>query len=140
MQEVLVLVFPRSDPKQMILAGEDVAQREGKPLRVVNIQPRKGSRQEMNASLERLFVLARGARAELAVFYSDNAAATAISVLSRNKADRVIVSVPRTVAESETIGGIRAACPDLPLQMVDERGVLSGYPAMIELAKTAMAL
>ncbi len=139
MQEVLVLMSERCAYQRLIWAGEEIAQSEGRPLKVIGVKPRRALRENPGAELEKLFVAARSAGAEMTVYYNDDPATVAVEHIRCHGAKRMVADVPSTIRESETIGRIRSECPDLAIDFVDDRGVLSGYPTMLELAKTACA-
>lgn len=137
MHDVLVLVTEQSDIRRLLLAGESIAASEGKPLRLVSVRPRNTLRENPGAMVEGLFSMARDAHAELTVYYHDAPAEIATRCVSRYQAAIVVTGIPETLKDSETVGRLRSACPDIPIQLVDNNGMLSGYPAMLALAHAA---
>ena len=140
MQEVLVLVTDRCDYQRLIWLGEEIAGSEGMPLHVISVKPRRALRDDQGAQIERLFTLARGAKAEMTVYYNDDPGRATVQHIRRYAASRVVADVPSSIRESEMIGQVRKNCPEIPIHLVDDKGMLSGYPTMFELAKTAVAI
>lgn len=140
MHDVLVIVTDRIEIGQLLLAGESIAANEGRPLRLVAVKPRLALRENPGAQVERLFSLAKDAHAELTVYYHDDPAEIAIRCVRRYEACKMVIEIPDDLPKSVYIGRVRNACPEMPIHFVDERGVLSGYPTMYQLARSAIAL
>lgn len=140
MQDVLILATEDSDIRKLLLAGERIAAAQSRPLRLIGVKPRAALRNNPGEMVEKLFSLAREAHAGLTIYYNDDVAEVATRCVRRYAASRIITNIPSPGGDSDVIAQVHNACPQVPIQFVDERGVLKGYPTMIELARTVCCI
>jgi len=133
--DILALATEHSDIAALLQAGEETAAAEGKPLRLMAVWPRSALRDDPGALVERLFALAKEARAELTVYYHDDAAEVAVRCAQRYGAARMVMEVPSESCGGGIVAAMRCACPGIPIQFAGDNGTLGGYPSMMELAR-----
>lgn len=117
---VLVLVINQASASRLIQAGRELADRQDRELRVLSIQPRSAQNEDCAQTLEHLFQIANQMQADLTVYYNDDAAATVIEYIRRQRIGCAVVGQPPTHGESLFLQRVRKGCKGLAMYMIED--------------------
>lgn len=122
-ESVLVCVTGQRDCDRLIRAGRKVADSASVPLQVLCVQPASAGFDANCEELEYLRQTARDARAEMSVYFNDDAALMAVGFAKHEGAKHIVTGM----AEAPVNGFIEIVhklLPDIPISMVARDGTI----------------
>lgn len=120
---VLVCVTGQRDCDRLIHAGKKIADERGVPLQVLCVQPASAGFETNCEELEYLRQTARDSKAEMTVYFNDDAALVAVGVAKQTGAKHIVTGM----AEAPVNGFveiIHKLLPAIPISMVAKDGVI----------------
>lgn len=136
MKAILVLVTRQKTCEELIRAGHELATREGRPLQVLCVQPRAALRVKDAQDLEYLFSTSKSLKAEMVVYYNDDAVKTAVDYIRHQNIHSLIAG--SSFGESEFLLGVRAAT-SIPLHIYRDGVLREEITKNIATSRLAMA-
>lgn len=122
-ESVLVCVTGQRDCDRLIRAGRKVADSLAVPLQVLCVQPASAGFDADCAELEYLRQTARGAGAEMSVYFDDDAALMAVGFAKQEGARHIVTGM----AEAPVNGFVELVhklLPHIPISMVAKDGTI----------------
>lgn len=120
---VLVCVTGQHDCDRLIRAGRQIAEERSIPLQVLCVQPASSGYETNCAELEYLRQTARDAKAEMTVYFDDDAPIIAVGFAKQMGATHIVTGM----AEAPVNGFvelIHKLLPAIPISMVAKDGVI----------------
>jgi Osmosensitive K+ channel histidine kinase len=120
---VLVCVTGQHDCDRLIRAGRQIAEERSVPLQVLCVQPASSGYETNCAELEYLRQTARDAKAEMTVYFDDDAPVIAVGFAKQMGATHIVTGM----AEAPVNGFvelIHKLLPAIPISMVAKDGVI----------------
>lgn len=120
---ILVCVTGQRDCDRLIRAGRKIADERAVPLQVLCIQPASAGFETSCEELEYLRQTARDAKAEMTVYFNDEAALMAVGFIKQIGATHIVTGM----AEASVNGFvemIHKLLPKIPISMVAKDGMI----------------
>lgn len=138
--EILVCVTGQRDCDRLIRAGREIADARSMPLQVLCVQPASSGFETSCEELEYLRQTARDAKAEMTVYFNDDAALVAVGLVKQIGATHIVTGM----AEA-TVNGfveiIHKLLPKVPISMVAKDGMIYNIcPSNIKQTTTNFAM
>ncbi len=129
---VLVCVTGQRDCDRLIRAGRKTADERGASLQVLCVQPASAGYETNCEELEYLRQTARDAKAEMTVYFNDEAALVAVGFVKQTGATHIVTGMAEAPANGfiETIHNL---LPKVPISMVARDGIIYNiYPSNLD--------
>lgn len=115
---VLVCVTPQESSRQLVDAGQILAEKNNAALEVVSVLPISAnfSKNEPQ-TLEKLFTFAKEAGGEMAVYFSDDPALTVAAHMAKQRPTLVVTGFPGENSNG-FVSALHLLAPEIPVSMV----------------------
>ncbi len=137
---ILVCVTGQRDCDRLIRAGKKIADERSVPLQVLCVQPASAGFETSCEELEYLRQTARDAKAEMTVYFNDEAVLVAVGFVKQIGATHIVTGM----AEASVNGFvemIHKLLPKVPISMVAKDGMIYNIcPASGRQQKTKLAM
>jgi K+-sensing histidine kinase KdpD len=126
---ILVCVTGQHDCDRLIRAGRKIADERSVPLQVLCVQPASSGFETSCEELEYLRQTARDAKAEMSVYFNDDAALVAVSLVKQIGATHIVTGMAEAPING-FIEIIHKLLPKTPISMVAKDGMIYNiYPS-----------
>lgn len=136
---VLVCVTGQHDCDRLIRTGHIIADKLNLPLRVLCVQPASAGFGGDGEEFEYLRQTARGAEAEMTVYFNDDAPLMAVSVAKKVGAKHIVTGMAEAPVNG-FVETIHKLLPRVPISMVAKDGQIHNICPAREDERTAKAL
>ncbi len=116
---VLVCVTGQRDCGRLIVAGKELAEKEGLSLQVLCVQPMNHGYCVKSDEMEYLYQVTRDAGAEMTIFFQDDAPLIAAGFAKQVKAKHIVTGMPDGRANG-FVQTVHYLIPKVPISMVAE--------------------
>ena len=120
---ILVCVTGQRDCDRLIRAGRNIADEHSSELQVLCIQPTSSGFETSCEELEYLRQTAHGAKAEMTVFFNDDAALMAVGFVKQIGATHIVTGMAE-VPVNGFVEIIHKFLPKIPVSMVAKDGMI----------------
>ncbi len=120
---ILVCVTGQRDCDRLIRAGRKIADEQNAPLQVLSVQPASAGFETSGEELEYLRQTARDAKAEMTVFFNDDAALMAVGFVKQIGATHVVTGMAEAPVNG-FVEMIHKLLPKIPISMVAKDGMI----------------
>lgn len=120
---ILVCVTGQRDCDRLIRAGRKIADERDAPLQVLCVQPASAGFETSGEELEYLRQTARDAKAEMTVYFNDEAALMAVGFIKQIGATHIVTGMAEAPVNG-FVEMIHKLLPKIPISMVAKDGMI----------------
>ncbi len=132
---VLVCVTAQPECERLIRAGKELADKMGRSLEVLSVQPTDVDPAARAKDLECLYTLSKSADASVMIYYNDEPAIVTAAHIRRHKISHVVTGMPDSF-NTKFLDYIHLLVPDVPISMVSKESTVYTISPSV-LTKTA---
>jgi len=132
----LVCVTGQRDCDRLIRAGKKIAEESSTPLQVLCVQPTSAGFETSCEELEYLRQTARDAKAEMTVYFNDDAALLAVGFVKQIGATHLVTGMAEAPVNG-FIETIHKLLPKIPISMVAKDGMIYNICPVVKKERAA---
>ena len=135
---VLVCVTAQPECERLIRAGRELADKTGRSLEVLSVQPAELDPAERASDLECLYMLSKSVHAGVMIYYNDEPAIVAAAHIKRHGISHIVTGMPDGI-NTGFLDHIHLLAPDIPISMVAKDSTVYTISPAVRVKKAAMS-